>query len=145
MLTTKISEAQRRQMIAEAAYLRAERRGFSGGDPAADWIEAEAEVDEQLRRIEGAHVLECLEEGLATATKKLNSLKRKASGLAADARTGLQRDVQKLSELRESLRGKVKELRSQGEQAGQVAVRQAEKVWDELADVMQRLGARTNH
>ena len=36
---------QRRCMICEAAYYRAERRGFSGRDPAEDWVEAEAEID----------------------------------------------------------------------------------------------------
>ncbi len=35
----------RESMIAEAAYYRAERRGFDGGDPVADWLEAEAEID----------------------------------------------------------------------------------------------------
>lgn len=145
MITTKVSEDQRRQMIAEAAYLRAERRGFNGGDPVTDWIEAEAEVDERVRQIEDAHLLRCLEEGLALATKKLGSLKRKASGLAAGARTELLGDVDKLSELREVLRGTVHDLREQGQQAGRRARRHAEKVWDELADMMQRLGSRTSH
>ncbi len=36
-------------MIAEAAYFRAERRGFSAGHELADWLEAEAEVDATLR------------------------------------------------------------------------------------------------
>lgn len=35
----------RYQMIAEAAYLRAEQRGFNGGDPLEDWLAAEHEVD----------------------------------------------------------------------------------------------------
>lgn len=35
----------RRALIAESAYLRAERRGFRGGDPVADWLESEREVD----------------------------------------------------------------------------------------------------
>ena len=145
MITSKVSEGQRQQMIAEAAYFRAERRGFSGGDPVTDWVEAEAEVAERVRQIEGAHLLQCLEEGLATATKKLTSLKRKASSVAAGARTELQRDVDKLSELREALRGRVNELRAEGEKAGQLARVQAEKIWDELADVMQRLGSRASH
>jgi hypothetical protein len=34
-------------MIAEAAYYRAQRRGFRG-DPIRDWTEAEAEIDAQL-------------------------------------------------------------------------------------------------
>ncbi len=36
---------QRRQMIAEAAYLRAEQRGFTGASAVDDWLAAEADVD----------------------------------------------------------------------------------------------------
>jgi hypothetical protein len=43
-----IDPNERRQRIAEAAYFRAERRGFKGGDPVADWIDAEHEVDALL-------------------------------------------------------------------------------------------------
>ncbi|HEY9199829.1 MAG TPA: DUF2934 domain-containing protein [Gammaproteobacteria bacterium] len=32
-------------MIAEAAYLKAEHRGFCSGDPLDDWLAAEREVD----------------------------------------------------------------------------------------------------
>lgn len=39
-----IDENERRRLIAEAAYYRAQRRGFTGGSPEADWLEAEAEV-----------------------------------------------------------------------------------------------------
>ena len=45
----QISEDARRGMIAEAAYLRAERRGFMPGNETEDWIAAEAEVDALLR------------------------------------------------------------------------------------------------
>ena len=45
-----ISEEQRRSMIAEAAYYRAEKRGFQGGDPVADWLAAEREVAERSFR-----------------------------------------------------------------------------------------------
>jgi len=43
-----ITASEREQLIAEAAYYRAERRGFQGGDPMQDWIEAEAEVERTL-------------------------------------------------------------------------------------------------
>lgn len=43
-----ITSEQRHHLIAEAAYLRAERRGFSGGDATQDWLEAEKEVDAAL-------------------------------------------------------------------------------------------------
>lgn len=39
------SEKDRRQRIATAAYYRAERRGFRGGDEIKDWLEAETYVD----------------------------------------------------------------------------------------------------
>jgi hypothetical protein len=44
-----ISEDLRRGMIAEGAYLRAERRGFAPGHEAEDWLAAEAEVDALLK------------------------------------------------------------------------------------------------
>jgi len=36
------------RMIAEAAYFKAQRRGFTGGDAQRDWAEAEAEIDAWL-------------------------------------------------------------------------------------------------
>jgi len=45
-----MSADQRHAMIAESAYRRAERRGFEGGDPFADWLESEREVDALLSR-----------------------------------------------------------------------------------------------
>lgn len=43
-----ISEFDRQKMIAEAAYYRAEQRGFAAGDPLEDWLAAETEVDSIL-------------------------------------------------------------------------------------------------
>jgi len=43
-----VSAAERARMIAEAAYFRAQRRGFGNGDPVRDWAEAEAEIDAML-------------------------------------------------------------------------------------------------
>ena len=43
-----VSGEDRYRMIGEAAYYRAEQRGFIGGDPLQDWLAAEAEIDRQL-------------------------------------------------------------------------------------------------
>ncbi len=43
-----VTEEERQRMIAEAAYLRAAQREFNGGDPAADWADAEAEINKRL-------------------------------------------------------------------------------------------------
>ena len=41
-------ECPREQMIAEAAYFHAERRGFSPGNEMSDWLQAEADVESIL-------------------------------------------------------------------------------------------------
>jgi hypothetical protein len=43
-----IGPQERYRMIAEAAYFLAERRGFIGGSPDEDWLQAEAEVERRL-------------------------------------------------------------------------------------------------
>lgn len=42
----RVSADQQRRRIAEAAYYRAERRGFTGGNPVEDWLEAEQEIQQ---------------------------------------------------------------------------------------------------
>jgi hypothetical protein len=43
-----ISPEERFQMISEAAYFRAEQRGFVAGDDLADWLAAESGIDALL-------------------------------------------------------------------------------------------------
>jgi hypothetical protein len=43
-----IDQDLRRGLIAQAAYYRAERRGFEPGHEAEDWLAAESEVDTAL-------------------------------------------------------------------------------------------------
>lgn len=45
-----ITTADRRRMIAEAAYYRALDRGFVGGNPEEDWLQAEQEINEAPMR-----------------------------------------------------------------------------------------------
>ena len=49
-----VSAAERHAMIAETAYLRAEARGFNGGDPLTDWLASEREVDALLGAAENS-------------------------------------------------------------------------------------------
>ena len=43
-----MEETNMREMVAREAYLRAEKRGFNGGDPVQDWLEAEKDVNAML-------------------------------------------------------------------------------------------------
>lgn len=47
-ISSSIPPEQRKQMIAEAAYYRAESCGFHGGDSLQDWLEAEAEIERMM-------------------------------------------------------------------------------------------------
>jgi len=47
-LPTPIDAEARRSMIAQAAYLRAEKRGFAAGRELDDWLEAEREIARML-------------------------------------------------------------------------------------------------
>jgi hypothetical protein len=40
---------ERARQIAEAAYYRAQARGFAPGEEIEDWLQAEAEIDRMLR------------------------------------------------------------------------------------------------
>lgn len=44
------SDAEWHAMVAQAAYLRAEQRGFVEGSPEQDWLEAEEELRRMLSR-----------------------------------------------------------------------------------------------
>jgi Protein of unknown function (DUF2934) len=44
----RVTAEERQQWIATAAYFRAQRRGFTPGQEAADWIAAEAELDAEM-------------------------------------------------------------------------------------------------
>jgi hypothetical protein len=50
----RVTPEARHALIAETAYLRAERRGFAPGHETEDWLEAEAEVDALLRVGQGS-------------------------------------------------------------------------------------------
>lgn len=43
-----VTPEQRYRMICDAAYYRAEQRGFIGGSPEQDWHDAELEIDQRL-------------------------------------------------------------------------------------------------
>ena len=46
---TRLSDDERRRMVAEAAYYRAEQRGFSAGGEVDDWLAAEREISRLLQ------------------------------------------------------------------------------------------------
>jgi len=136
---------ERQRMIAEAAYFKAERRGFSGSDAIRDWCEAEAEIDARLRRLECEQLVAKIEEAAAAAGKRLKAARRKVTSLSAAARVEWQKDVERLAALRDALKPTLVELKEQGERAGQKLREQAEKIRGELVELVRRLEAKPKH
>jgi hypothetical protein len=52
--TQFVGPEKRAALIAEAAYFRAEKRGFAPGYEQEDWLAAESEVDTRLLRADSA-------------------------------------------------------------------------------------------
>ena len=50
-VSTEVSNEEKHQLIAEAAYFRAERRSFAPGYELEDWLNAEAEIEIKLSKI----------------------------------------------------------------------------------------------
>jgi hypothetical protein len=50
-LSTGVSNEERHQLIAQAAYFRAERRSFIPGCELEDWLNAETEIDTSLAEL----------------------------------------------------------------------------------------------
>ena len=141
----KVTSSQRQQMIAEAAYFKAERRRFDGGDAVRDWCEAEAEIDARLLRFEDGQLVERIEEALESAARRLAAVRRKVARLSSETRGEWARDLDRVAALRDALKPKLAELKAQGERAGRIAREQAEKIRDEIAEVLQRLEAKAKH
>lgn len=53
-MAAPVTADERRGMIAKAAYLRGESRGFAPGGETDDWLEAEQEIDALLGGVAGA-------------------------------------------------------------------------------------------
>jgi phosphatidylserine/phosphatidylglycerophosphate/cardiolipin synthase-like enzyme len=141
----RVTDSQRQQMIAEAAYFRAERRGFNGGDTVRDWYEAEAEIDAELRKRADGELVERIEEALEAAAKRLAAARRKIARLSSVARVEWERDLDKAAALRDALKPKLAELKEQGERAGRKLREQTEKIGADLAELMRRLDTKGKH
>ena len=134
-----ISDEQRRRMIEEAAYFRAERRGFGGGDTLLDWVEAETEIDARLREQAHETLLATLEERLAAVGEKLRSLRKKRNNAGTSAAAESVGNAEALARLRDALAARLTEIRAQGRDASEKAQQQAENIWDDISRLIEKM------
>lgn len=136
----RMTAGQRQQLIAEAAYYRAEGRGFADGDAFLDWLDAEREIDALLNMPKAESWVKHLESQLATGRDRLNTLRQGIASKGKTARAELKKDLEKLDAKLDSFETKLKDLRDRGEKVTQRARQQAEKARDEILEITHRLG-----
>ena len=138
MPVSKVSPEERQRMIEEAAYFRARERGTQG-DPVADWVQAEADVDARLEQMEHNAFLGKLEERLASAGESLASMRKSIARKRSAARAEWQQDLEKLVGLRETFERKVQDVRNRGRDSSKKLRKQAEDLAEEIAEEIAEL------
>jgi chromosome segregation ATPase len=145
-----LTPEQRYHMIAEAAYFRAERRGFIGGDPAQDWLDAEAEIDRILQagagQGAGASQKEAFQARLEAQLQELNTrleeLKLKAGLAKLEVRSEYEKQLETLSAKQAAAQARLNELRQRAEGAWEDLRGGTEKAWEDMRDALERLASR---
>jgi hypothetical protein len=129
-----ISEESRRKMVAEAAYFRAEKRGFRDGSEVQDWLAAEQEI--------GAAPAGSLEERLAMANERLKAFRKRLVDKSHKAGQEWEDDLATLAKYRDRLRKRIRQAREESGHAAEKARIKAEETWEEIAALAERLGRR---
>ncbi len=147
-----VTPEQRYQMIAEAAYYHAERRGFIVGDTAQDWLDAEVEIDrilqQQLSQGETPQgtakqvFQQKLEAQLKEWDAKLDELKVKVREAKTELRADYEKQLGILSEKRATAQAKLQELRLRTEDAWEDLKGGTERAWDEMRKALDQIASR---
>jgi len=145
-----VAPAERYQMIADAAYFYAEKRGFVGGDVVNDWLQAEAEIDRLLQPQEQAQsaespekqaYLEKLEASYRDWDARHETLKNRASE-ASMAKAEIREEIEALAGKRAEFEVIMNDLRQHTGDTWQDLKLMAENAWKELQETFHRIVAR---
>jgi hypothetical protein len=123
------SPEERRRMIAEAAYFRAKKRGFVGGDPVEDWTAAEREVDKVL----GTETPVQKETELAAYQKMRQEVMR----ILRSARAPVSANT-----IRQSLDKAARDLKGLEEYSSDTVNKATDAVRREIASTVEKLGSK---
>jgi hypothetical protein len=120
---------QKQRMIAEAAYFRAQKRGFANSDPLQDWLAAEAEVNEYLEKLRDN---ELQNRELAAYAK----MRRRMKKIFADTR-----DTINVETFKQAFEKVNKEFKDIGEFLPETIDRASKKLKQETAVAVEKLGS----
>jgi len=131
----EVTAERRNKMIAEAAYYRSLERGFTGGDPVADWLDAERIIDAELAPHDKKLALRY--ERLSEVNAKLHEV---ASKLKAEAGEEWHKEIKRIQKFRDDFSIKLEEMRAATGEAKEKAKSEADKLWHEIVKGIKRMG-----
>lgn len=147
-----VTPEERYQMIAKAAYFRAEKRGFASGDTARDWLEAEAEIDRMLKtpkskaKSSPSALKQAFQQELETQIHewdlRIADLKIKAQGARADIRADYEKQFEILTKKRDAVQARMQELRARAGDVWEDLKGGTEKAWDEMQKTLDQIAGR---
>ncbi len=148
--TSALLSAQREQLIAEAAYYRAARRGFCGGDEIEDWLMSEIEIDSVLMQnadssasaAEKASLLHRLEDHLHHWDQRIEEFIVLATRTGSILSTEIHDQVTDLVEKRALARQKISALRDLSAEAWYDVRDHTIHFFDDMHAAVERLAAR---
>jgi len=118
---------ERRRMIEQAAYFRAQQRDFNGGDPVEDWLAAEREINRLLPSPQQQ------KQELAAYQK----LREGVGRILGDAKETLNAET-----IRQALAQAVAQLKQVGEHTADTVDKVAASVERDMANAAQKIGTR---
>lgn len=121
---------QKHRMIAEAAYFRAEKRGFAGGDPVDDWFTAEVEIEESLKAFRRA---EPQNQELAAYERMRQEMKKRLANI---------HDTVNADIIKQAFDRAGREIRELGEFLPETVDKASKMLKGEIATTVERLGPR---
>jgi hypothetical protein len=122
-----LSPDERRQMIEQAAYFRAQQRGFSGGNPVEDWLVAEREINRLLPSPQQQ------KQELAAYTK----LRESVMNILGEAKETFGAET-----IRQSLAQAIEQLKQVGEHTADTIDKVAASVEKDMVNAAQKIGTR---
>jgi hypothetical protein len=145
-----LDPALRHQMIATAAYYRAERLGFDACDPDNNWFVAEMEVDQLLQSPLGDtdanndHIAR-LEALLTEWDGQFAELKDKVLKAKAKTRAEYQKQLQVVTDKRALISDKLKDLQQHTGQVWDDLKNTIESAWQEIRQETDHITSRFMH
>jgi hypothetical protein len=123
---------EKHRMIATAAYYRAQKRGFSEGNPETDWLEAEKEIEALLQQAEDAGA----DQEEHAAYERMRAEFKK---ILAGAQDTINADT-----IKQAFERAGKEIKELGEYVPETVDRAGKRLKKEVAAAVEKMGPRWN-